>query len=150
MILRADAPPVSRPVSPPMNRPPKPTKVYAATSPRADGFIIVVRSGIDSMDPFTKSQHRTSQCILYHRVFDRPSLPSANLTCVGFSWARKALNICVRVLRSRKARNTPRLKPTIEPMARWVLILLVALLRASLSESCRSCLKCSSAKALIS
>lgn len=39
MVLPADPLPVRRPVSPPMKSPPKPKKVYAATSPRVEGLM---------------------------------------------------------------------------------------------------------------
>ena len=83
-------------------------------------------------------------------VRDLPSLPSANLTWVGFSWARKALNICILVLLSRKARKTPRPRPNADPTLTCVPILPAAVLSTSRSVPCRSCLKCSSASALIS
>lgn len=77
--------------------------------------------------------------------FYAPSLPLANFTCVGFSAARKALNIWVLLLRSLKERKRPRPRPRSEPMVACVPILLPALINVSRSESCRSCLKCSSA-----
>lgn len=77
--------------------------------------------------------------------FYAPSLPLANFTCVGFSAARKALNIWVLLLRSLKERKRPRPRPMREPMVACVPILLPALINVSRSESCRSCLKCSSA-----
>ena len=55
-----------------------------------------------------------------------PSLPSANLTCVGFSLARNASNICILVLLTLNARKTPRLKPGSEPIVTWVLSLRAA------------------------
>lgn len=74
-----------------------------------------------------------------------PSLPSANLTCVGFSAVRKALNIWVLLLLILKARKRPKPKPRSDPTVAWVPILPAAFFRVSRSESCRSCLKCSSA-----
>ena len=49
-----------------------------------------------------------------------PSLPSANLTCVGLCMARNALKNLARSERMRKARAIPRPRPMIEPTVTWV------------------------------
>lgn len=67
----------------------------------------------------------------------KPSLPSANFTCVGFSTARNASNILTLIVRMRHASAKPRPRPTRDPIAACVEIALAADLRASRSESLR-------------
>ena len=79
-VLFADHVPVNRPVSPPRNTPAMPKNVYVMISPRPVGFNKGAMSGI---------------------ACDRPS---AKLTDVGLSVARKAWYMALRFARMRKAR----------------------------------------------
>ena len=76
---------------------------------------------------------------------DPPVLPSANCTIVGFSLARKALNMVLRAVRNLYAIYTPRPRPRTEPMVACVESFEAALRSALRSDSCRSCCRCSSA-----
>lgn len=73
IALTAEPLPVRKPVSPPIKRPPKPKKVYAATSPRVEGLRKGVTSG-------TASEYGKSRCqsILSHDTARKLTLPSVS------------------------------------------------------------------------
>ena len=69
-------------------------------------------------------------------AINEPSRPSANLTCVGFCIARKALKNLRRLARKRHARAAPIPNPTIDPIDACIDNLRAADSRASRSD-CR-------------